>query len=157
MGNAIYRAEIKTYQNWAGYPDTPVPYDTESHKYQFIGLVWSDIYLLVSFSSDTPAFNRRGTSGIIIEGPMEVFKLVAGTWEHQGSSGAISLNNIYEANNPIYTDITYTTIYFDRTIGQTGSSPIANRVRNLRHKNTSFVRIKSTFYKTSEKWNRVNL
>ena len=163
MGNAIYRlASVPNsgHQEWASYPQSPVL--TLDFPYQSVCVTYFSLFhnyytrLLVSE-------NKLWCSGTVLwsRAPSKAYTLTDGAWvlddEETDPEQTLSITNLYsieEANNDIFTDEEYTTVYFSKTTS--GGENAFQRVRNIRNKDTSFIRSKAMRHKSTS-WKRVNL
>lgn len=157
MGNAIYRktsisSTPTDYQQWENYPDSPVL--TSDYPYQYIydtgadPLLETAVYL---FGFDVPAYIVEDSGYQFIKNTGSGFyayiaaDVDPNAWYIDGmyyftpdieAAYGMSenlLDILKEANADIYTDNTFTNVYFAKTTNETSVSSNI-RVRNLRHK-----------------------
>lgn len=108
------------YQEWSGYPDSPDL--TSAYPYQAIyySQNYNSTYRMLSTSPLWKESNLlKGVAGT------KVSMFYAGAWEpleNLTTQGQTIL--IYEANNPIYTDATLTTVHFAQTTPPAPASEI---------------------------------
>jgi len=103
------------YQEWAGYPDSPVL--TADYPYQFITSA-ADTFVMVSTGR-----YYVGSSYLRAEldsyNPAGMYLLSAGSWHYIADIGATQaidlVTSLKENNCPIYTDNTYTTVAYAKT------------------------------------------
>lgn len=102
------------YQQWENYPESPVL--TSEFPYQCItSSNGSSRYLFVFtdkfYFSGTRLRSTNNIYGYLLTGQ---------TWVDQGGFASFNTNvsntsRLYEANNDIYTDLTFTTVFFSKT------------------------------------------
>lgn len=108
------------YQKWNSYPDSPVL--TSDYPYQCIGVVSGKISIIYTTQPIYYLDNDRIRTATA---NMYYRNLVGGvTWSNTVQSVGIVvinmrplLSNILQANNPIYTDSSLTTVFFGATSG----------------------------------------
>jgi len=111
-------AGISLYQQWAGYPQSPVGAELTTYPYQCVvtqGVGWD--YLFYS----TAALYQNGIDDIWVNVrgvPFGKYKLTGGVWVfdsyQEGGSGMWVLIPILESNHDIY-NAAHTVLYFAKT------------------------------------------
>jgi uncharacterized repeat protein (TIGR02059 family) len=100
------------YQQWTTYPNTPDL--TSAYPYQLIGNNGGTIMLFVSTGK-----YHRSVSTIVNSSAFYYYTFSGGAWTGRhfvpGGNGTTKDNTILQCNHAIYTDSTYTTIFFNQT------------------------------------------
>jgi len=111
MTDGTTQAAVALYQAWSGYPDSPVL--TSSRPYQVIYKKSADTWLSVSsakFRMENANTQVRTDAALMYN-----YVLDGASWYYIGSAYYNNSDSLYQANNPVYTDATLTTVYFAKT------------------------------------------
>lgn len=104
---------VSLYQEWDSYPDSPLL--TTDYPYQFL-FDHGGVKKLVL--AKYKCFRYNSTSNIYIQ-PYDLtsvlYTLSGDTWTLVGNYNTYAYTTLLQANNDIYTNNTYTTVYFAKT------------------------------------------
>lgn len=104
---------LNGYQDWVGLPSSPGL--TTSYPNQVILQGWGQTWLLMGKG---PIYYDATDSNMKCPATMEIYKLNSGVWNFQviqSSLGTFTQDMIKQANNPVYSDSTFTTVLLAKT------------------------------------------
>ena len=131
--NAIYRIEHGAeYQNWAGYPDSPVSIGDYPYQLimQYTPLPEKLLYSPQPFYYKSPG---GGFSGVTSSVDYKYRELIGGAWSSEGNlfgDVGYAYTSLIENNYAIYTDNTLSTVLQAATVDQV-SETVKKRIRAM--------------------------
>lgn len=108
------QASTPGYQPWENYPDSPVLTSDWAYQSIFFRADVTLIYLLLAKQNPFYFSNNR----MYFNGDLLRYKYENGNWTYSAATfgnSYVDCNEIYEANNDIYTSSAYTTVFFPKT------------------------------------------